>query len=104
MVARPGAAGEEARGPRWARALWRSLSTAAQTRALMLSRRANYRVRLWNAGAGSAFGCEAASTETLDLLRAHYEKDRVLLEELIGKPVPWGAPAAAPMPFGPSAS
>jgi hypothetical protein len=90
-------------GQRWARALWRSLSTAAQTRALLLSRRANYRVRLWNAG-GSAFSREEASTETLDLLRAHYEKDRVLLEELIGKPVPWGTRATAPMPFGPPAS
>jgi hypothetical protein len=73
----------------WARLLWRRLPTDLQSRALLRSRQANYRFRLWNRG-GAPFDRHEASPETLERLRAHYEPDRGLLEEVIGKPVPWG--------------
>jgi len=76
----------------WARSLWRRLPAEVQTRALMRSRQANYRFRLWNRG-GTPFDRHEASPETLERLRAHYERDRGLLEEVIGKPVPWGEEA-----------
>jgi hypothetical protein len=78
---------------RWARALWRRLPARVQSGALMQSRRANYRFLLWNQG-GRPFDRSDASPATLQRLQAHYERDRVLLEELIGKPVPWGAASA----------
>jgi len=73
----------------WARSLWRRLPAQVQTRALMGSREANYRFRLWNRS-GVPFDRHEASPETLERLRAHYEEDRRLLEEVIGKRVPWG--------------
>ena len=51
-----------------------------------------YRFGLWNMRPGDSERLEA-SGETVAWLRAHFESDRVLLEELIGKPVPW-----APVP------
>ena len=75
---------------RWARALWRRLPATVQSGALMRSRRANYRFLLWNQG-GRPFDRRDASRATLQRLHAHYELDRVLLEEVIGKPVPWRA-------------
>ena len=75
---------------RWARALWRLLPPGVQTRALLRSRGAGYRLQLWNRR-GGGFNRREASPEVLDLLDAHYAEDRILLEELIGKPVPWRA-------------
>ena len=46
--------------------------------------------QLWNRH-GDGFNRREASPELLDRLGAHYEEDRLLLEELIGKPVPWRA-------------
>jgi hypothetical protein len=76
---------------RWARTLWHRLPAAVQSGALMRSRRVNYRVLLWNQG-GRPFDRRDASPATLQRLHAHYERDRLLLEEVIGKPVPWGGP------------
>ena len=53
-------------------------------------REANYRFVLWNRRRPARDRLEA-SAETLARLRAHYEADRALLEELIAKPVPWRA-------------
>jgi hypothetical protein len=75
---------------RWARTLWHRLPARAQSGALMQSRRANYRFLLWNQG-GRPFGRRDASPATLERLDAHYERDRLLLEEVIGEPVPWGS-------------
>jgi hypothetical protein len=77
----------------WARSLWRRLPTDLQSRALLRSRQANYRFRLWNRG-GAPFDRHEASPEALERLRGHYEQDRPLLEEVIGKPVPWGGASA----------
>jgi sulfotransferase family protein len=73
----------------WARSLWQRLPAEVQTRALMGSREANHRFRLWNRS-GVPFDRHEASPETLERLRVHYERDRGLLEEVIGRPVPWG--------------
>ena len=74
----------------WVRALWRLLPPGIQRSAVRRSGVANYRFELWNRR-GGGFNRREASPEILDRLRAHYEEDRILLEELIGKPVPWRA-------------
>ena len=74
----------------WARALWRLLPPGIQRRAVRRSSEASYRFELWNRR-GGGFNRREASPELLDRLGAHYEEDRLLLEELIGKPVPWRA-------------
>ena len=72
------------------RSLWRLLPVGAQRRVILALREANYRFELWN-GRGRKSERFEASPETLARLRVHYEGDRVLLEQLIGKPVPWGS-------------
>jgi hypothetical protein len=54
---------------------------------ILALREANYRFDLWNRRGRGSDRLEP-SPETLARLRAHYEEDRVLLEELIGKSVP----------------
>ena len=70
------------------RSIWRRLPANLQQRAIRRLREANYRYDLWNRRERRS-DSHAPSAETLALLRAHYENDRVLLEELIGRPVPW---------------
>jgi hypothetical protein len=72
----------------WARRLWRLVPATARERLITRLRVANYRFELWNKR-GRPFEGSEASPETLARLRAHYEADRVQLEALIGKPVPW---------------
>jgi hypothetical protein len=72
------------------RSAWRRLSPSLQQRVIRLLREANYRFDLWNRrGAGPS--PIVPSAETLAALRTHYEGDRPLLEELIGRPVPWAS-------------
>jgi hypothetical protein len=72
------------------RSLWRLLPIGAQRRVILALREANYRFELWN-GRGRKSERFDVSPETLARLRVHYEEDGVLLEQLIGKPVPWGS-------------
>jgi hypothetical protein len=81
----------------WARSLWHMLPRRTQARLLLHSRQANYRFLLWNRG-GRAFDRREVSDDTLVQLRAHYEADRQVLEELIGRPVPWRPQTQAPDP------
>ena len=75
-------------GQAWARSLWHKIPDRVQARLLLRSRVAHYRYFLWNRR-GDAFDQREVSAETLARLRAHYEPDRLLLEELIGRSVPW---------------
>ena len=84
-------------GQAWARSVWHLLPPRIQTRLLLRSREANYRFVLWNRG-GRAFDRREVSSETLARLRAHYEADRHVLEELIERPVPWSPATRAPDP------
>jgi hypothetical protein len=86
-------------GQAWARSLWHLLPPRIRGRVLLRSREANYRFLLWNRG-GGAFDRHEVSVETLARLRAHYEPDRQLLEELIGRPVPWRPVTHARDPVG----
>jgi len=82
------------------RSIWQRLPASLQQRVIRSLREANYRYDLWNRRERRS-NPHAPSVETLAMLRAHYENDRVLLEELIGRPVPWrdadgaGSPSAA---------
>ena len=81
----------------WARSVWHLLPPRIQGRILLRSRETNYRYVLWNRR-GRPFDAHAVSAETLARLRAHYEADRQVLEELIGRPVPWRPATRAPDP------
>jgi Sulfotransferase domain len=69
------------------RSLWRMLPPGMQRRVELRLREVNYRFDQWNRRAPNPL---EASNESLVRLRAHYEPDRALLEQLIGRPVPWG--------------
>ena len=84
-------------GLAWARSLWHLLPRRIQGRVLLRSREVNYRLSLWNRG-GGAFDQGEVSVETLARLRAHYQPDRLMLEELIGRSVPWRPATRAPDP------
>jgi hypothetical protein len=72
------------------RSLWGVVPDRARRRVTLALREANYRFDLWNRRGGGSDHVDARA-ETLARLRGHYEEDRVLLERLIGKPVPWGS-------------
>ena len=70
------------------RSLWRLVPHGAQRRVILALREANYRFDLWNKRRMVSEGLEA-SPEALARLRAHYEEDRMLLESLLERAVPW---------------
>ena len=82
------------------RSIWRRMPANLQQRVIRRLREVNYRYDLWNRRERGSDSL-GPSAETLAMLRAHYENDRPLLEELIGRPVPWrgadgdGNPSAA---------
>jgi hypothetical protein len=67
---------------------WRRLPVRVRKRILLRMRLFDFRLGVWNRRRRGSNRLEA-SAETRTRLRAHYEADRVLLESLIGRPVPW---------------
>jgi hypothetical protein len=74
------------------RSLWAALPEKRRRRIELRLRELNYRIELWNRRKKE--GPQASGT-TLDALAEHYEADRMVLEQLIGRSAPWAAGGAS---------